>query len=114
MVTQQDYLADNFWNKFNFSNGKIEYMETYLDEDMLQVEYPNKLLLDAGYYSGIFGIEIIWDCNWQTPVAKYICKTQDDFEKLMHIAINQIGKEIEQNRFSYYGPLWETIEISYL
>ena len=51
MVTQQDYLADNFWNKFDFSNGKIEYMETYLDEDMLQVEYPNKLLLDAGYYS---------------------------------------------------------------
>lgn len=110
----EQYLEADFWNKFDFSAGEVKYNETYYDEYMLLVEYDNKLLLDAGYYYGVFRIQIIWDCNWQSPVAVYFCRTKNDFEKLIYAAINQINKEIEQKRLSYYGPLWETIEISYL
>lgn len=107
-----DNLSDDFWEKFSFS-GNILYNETWLDEDMLMVEYPEKLTLDAGFYNGIFGIYIIWDNNWQSPVAKYTCKTVENFEKLIYLAIEQVENEIRQKRFSYYGKLWETIRINY-
>jgi len=105
-----DSLSDDFWEKFSFS-GNVLYKETWLDEDMLMVEYPEKLILDAGFYSGTFRINIIWDCNWQSPVAEYTCKTVENFEKLIYLAIEQVEKEVEQKRFSYYGKLWETIRI---
>lgn len=106
----QDSLNNDFWKKFSFS-GNIKYSETYLDEDMLQVEYPEKLILDAGFYCGIFKVYIIWDNNWQSPVAVYSCKTVENFEKIINLAIEQVEKEVIQKRFSYYGKLWETIEI---
>lgn len=107
-----DNLNDDFWEKFSFS-GNVLYKETWLDEDMLMVNYPEKLTLDAGFYNGIFRVRIIWDCNWQFPVAEYTCKTAENFEKLIYIALEQIENEIGQKRFSYYGKLWETIRINY-
>lgn len=107
-----DNLSDDFWEKFSFS-GNVVYKETWLDEDMLMVYYPEKLTLDAGFYNGIFRVHIIWDCNWQSPVAEYTCKTAENLEKLIYIATEQIEKEITQKRFSYYGKLWETIRINY-
>ena len=80
------YLEDDFWNKFDFSGGKVTYTGTYYDEDMLQAEYRN-LLLDAGYYYGVFRVKIIR--------AEYSCQTKDDFEKLIQTALNQI-KELEK------------------
>ena len=105
-------LSGDFWKKFSFS-GNILYKETWLDEDMLMVEYPEKLTLDAGFYNGTFIIYIIWDNNWQSPVAQYTCKTVENFEKLICLAIEQVEKEIKLKRFSYYGKLWETIRIKY-
>ena len=96
----QDSLKNDFWEKFSFS-GNVKYSETYLDEDMLQVEYPEKLILDAGFYCGIFKVYIIWDNNWQSPVAVYSCKTVGNFEKIINLAIEQVEKEVIQERFSY-------------
>ncbi|MCM1314124.1 MAG: hypothetical protein NC040_05995 [Muribaculaceae bacterium] len=107
----ENSLNKDFWEKFSFS-GNVKYSETYLDEDMLQVEYPEKLILDAGfYYDGTFVVYIIWDNNWQSPVAVYSCKTIENFEKIINLAIEQVEKEIIQKRFSYYGKIWETIKI---
>ena len=106
-----DSLNKDFWKKFSFS-GNVTYSETKLDEDMLQVEYSGKLILDAGFYHGTFSVYIIWDNNWQSPVAVYSCKTVENFEKIINLAIEQVEKEIIQKRFSYYGKLWETIEIN--
>lgn len=110
---QKKYLDTGFWEKFDFTNGEIQYMETDLDEEMLMVDYPHDLTLNAGFVSDIFYIRIFWDCNWHSPVAEYLCRTEVDFEKLMHIALEQVKKEIILDRFSYY-ELWETIRISYL
>lgn len=107
----EDSLNEDFWKKFSFS-GNIRYSETYLDEDMLMVEYPAKLILDAGFYHGTFRVFIIWDNNWQSPVAVYSCRKTENFEKIVRLAIQQIEKEIIQTRFSYYGKLWETIRIN--
>lgn len=113
-MEQFEKLSPDFWDKFDFSPGEIEYIETCADEDMLMVEYPEKLILDVGFYQGVFGIEIIWDNNWQAPVAEYLCRTEQDLEKLMNMALEQVKTEMEQKRFSYYGPLWDTIKVSYL
>ncbi|MDE5558688.1 MAG: hypothetical protein K2J32_13560 [Ruminococcus sp.] len=107
----QNSLSKDFWENFSFS-GNVTYSETYLDEDMLQVEYPENLILDAGFYGGTFVVYIIWDNNWQSPVAVYSCKKIENFEKIINLAIEQVEKEIIQKRFSYYGKLWETIEIN--
>ena len=88
------YLEDDFWNKFDFSGGNVTYTGTYYDEDMLQAEYGN-LLLDAGYYYGVFRVKIIRNRDWQSPAAEYSCQTKDDFEKLIQTALNQI-KELEK------------------
>ncbi|MGN0587367.1 MAG: hypothetical protein ACI4JF_08785 [Oscillospiraceae bacterium] len=113
-MEQFEELSTGFRDKFDFSPGEIEYIVTFADEDMLMVEYPEKLTLDVGFYQGILGIKIIWDNNWQTPVAEYLCRTEHDLEKLMNMALEQIKTEMEQKRFSYYGPLWETMKISCL
>ncbi|MDE6427110.1 MAG: hypothetical protein K2K89_13395 [Ruminococcus sp.] len=107
----ENSLNKDFWEKFSFS-GNVTYLETELNEDMLQVKYPEKLILDAGFYYGTFVVYIIWDNNWQSPVAKYTCKTVENFEKIINLAIEQVETEIIQKRFSsYYGKLWKTIEI---
>lgn len=107
----EESLNNDFWEKFTFS-GKVTYSETWLDEDMLQVEYPAKFMLDAGFYHGTFVVYIIWDNNWQSPVAVYSCRKAENFEKIIRLAIEQTEKEVVQKRFSYYGELWETIEIN--
>lgn len=45
-----DNISGDFWEKFRFF-GNVKYSETWLDEDMLMVEYPEKLTLDAGFYN---------------------------------------------------------------
>ena len=106
-------LWKDFWNDFDFSDcERILYCEPYLAPYMLQVEYPYnlyKLTLLAGF-DEFFFVTILWDTG-NKPVAEYTCKTQEDFRTLIKTAIEQIHKEIETKRLSYYGPLWETIKI---
>lgn len=110
-------LSADFWDKFDFSGGSVHYAYTSPEEDMLLIGFPQKLNLYAGTHYDrkndryMFDIRIIWDNNFQSPVALYICKTASGFEKLIHKALEQIKKELELDRFSYYGPLWETIRI---
>lgn len=103
-------LWKNFWDDFDFSDSEdILYCEDYLTEYMLEISYPHKLTLIAGF-DELFFVTILWDTG-NRPVAEYTCKTQEDFKKLIKTAIEQIHKEIETKRLSYYGPLWETIRI---
>lgn len=110
----QKFLPHDFWNQFDFSSGEVHFMYTSPEEDLLLVTYPDKLSLDAGYtYNGTFVINILWDNN-VPPVERYVCKTVEDFTELMNIALKQIDTELRQRRFSYYGELWKTIEITRL
>ena len=38
------------WRYVDFGTGKVIFLDVTRKEDMLQVEYPNGLLLDMGWY----------------------------------------------------------------
>ena len=46
-----------------------------LTEDMLQIVYANKYVIDVGWYSGVkkFIIYVIKDCDWEVPLVKNTC-----------------------------------------
>lgn len=97
------------WHKIDFLSGEVHWLETYRDEDMLMVVYPNNYILDMGWYEGInkYVIYIIKDNCWGVPVAKYSAEKEDDIVLLLQEATEKINYE-SQNSVSYYGKLWTT------
>lgn len=81
----------------NFGSGKIIYNELHIDfnqkpeeqvdsltEDLLQVEYPNKYIIDLGWYPecdarGYFILNVIDNHNWEKSVMKKILAYNPDF-----------------------------------
>ena len=54
-----------------------------LKEDMLQVEYPENILLDVGWYpsfdpEGTFQVRVVKDFQWDVPEAIFFAKTIGD------------------------------------
>lgn len=94
-MNKNEWIDADFWDEFDFSGGSIRQMETYLGEDMLMVEYPENLILDAGFYRKSFRIFIILNHNWQSPVAEYTCPNITDFRKKLRFAIERIRKEAQ-------------------
>jgi len=82
-------LQENFWNQFDASGGIVKYSDTVLKEDMLQAEYPENLLLDAGYYQDRFKIYLIAEYDWEHPLAVYECHTPDEMLKLMQMTVRK-------------------------
>lgn len=87
----------------NNSFGDINNMQLNndnddLQEDMLQVEYPNDYLIDAGWYGGIdkFIIFLIKDCDWDNPIIKEICVDWDELEKKMEMVCIRINNLINK------------------
>lgn len=74
------------FNNINFSPGKIVYDDFYIDikvsledqiyslkEDMFQVNYHDKYLIDIGWHSefdprGNFIVRVINDFDWEHPI----------------------------------------------
>lgn len=116
-------LPDDFWDEFDFSDGELLYAETHLTEAMLHVRYPYSDNIDREIYLGVligngyddnrglFHVEIQWDSG-NRPVAYYTCKTCEGLKKLTHMALEQVHKELNEHRLSYYGKLWETITVN--
>lgn len=57
-----------------------------LKEDLLQVNYSNKYILDIGWYpefdiEGQFTISVIADYNWEKPLLLKECNTVEKLEK---------------------------------
>lgn len=112
-------LSRNFWDSFDFSDGDIVYAETQSYDFLLNVKYLYRETFDRDIFLVIyaeydhiskkFSIEIIFDKNYSTPVAVYSCKTVKNFKKLVKTALEQLHKEIAEQRLSYYGDLWKTI-----
>ena len=110
-IFKEKSLPEQFWDKFDFTPGSIHYKETFCDEDMLLVNYPRDIILDAGFYCGTFVVYIIFNYIWEVPVAVYHCKKEENFEKIINLAIEQVKKELEIKRLSNYGKIWDTIKI---
>ena len=85
----QNNKEENFWNQFNSSGGIVKYADTVLKEDMFQEEYPEGVLLDAGYYQDRFKIYVISGYDWEHPLAVYECKTPEKLLKFMQTAVKK-------------------------
>lgn len=83
-------LEENFWSRFDSSGGIVTYTDNILKEDMFQAEYPDNLLLDAGYYQDRFKIYVIAEYDWEHPLAVYECNTPDELLKTMNTAREKI------------------------
>ncbi len=68
----------NDCTRIDFSPGVVEWMEDSIQEDMLQVIFPNKYILDMGWYNTLFKIFIIHDNDWVNPVYTYSVDKEDD------------------------------------
>ena len=92
-------------NNFDFKYGKVIYNEFNIDfsllfseqldcltEDLLQVKYTDKYILDIGWFpeyelNGSFIIQIIVDKNWDDPIYYRNCITQKEFIETLDDAI---------------------------
>lgn len=95
------------FSDIDFLSGVIRFECYGLEEDMLQVDYPNNYVLDVGWYGDKFIIYIIRDYEWGVPVVKYITDKANALIKLLKDAVARIEVESHTKK-SYYGSLWET------
>jgi hypothetical protein len=80
---------------------KFEDNEDNLKEDLLQIEYPDELIIDAGWYpsfekDGEFQVRIIKDGDWETPYfiksGKSAGELFNNLEEAIAICNEQIKK----------------------
>lgn len=89
------------WTEVNFLSGHVSWMDHTPQEDMLQVEYPNDLVLDMGWYGGEYAIYIVKDFEWDAPFAKYATQDADSLFELLEKAVSRIEGELQ--KFTSYG-----------
>ena len=63
------------FDEINYKLGKVLFVDNdfkYLREDMLQVEYPDGIILDVGWYGKKKGfiIYVIKNNDWENPVIE--------------------------------------------
>ncbi len=85
----QNHKEENFWNQFDSSGGIVKYSDTVLKEDMFQAEYPGGILLDVGYYQDRFKIYLIFEYDWEHPLAVYECESPEELLKFMQTAVKE-------------------------
>ncbi len=87
----------------------LEFLEkapdySVLKEDLLQVQYPNDIILDIGWYpefspSGSFHIQVIADVDWENPIFHKKCKTIPGLHKAVLMAIDSICTVLPKNSY---------------
>lgn len=97
----------NIFEYYDFYPGVVRYNPyrlspddmtdiKWLNEDMLQVEYPENYLIDVGWYGssetlkGVFKICIIKDCNWDKPIFQQEYRSVSELYMGMEEAIHQV------------------------
>lgn len=92
-VKQGNIKYDNF--NIDFAHPLNE-QEDKLLEDLLQIEFPNNYLLDVGWYpeceiEGQFILTLIKNFDWQKPIYKYSCVSEEDLKKSYQVALDLIS-----------------------
>lgn len=61
------------FSKIDYKNGQIVFFDQsdLLKEDISQVQYPDDLLLDVGFYGKQYKIFVIKNLNWEEPEKAY-------------------------------------------
>lgn len=82
--------------------------QSFLDEDMLQIEFKNNFILDIGWYGrdgkGSFIVHVIHGYDWQHPLQKIKCHTFKSLKSAVQKAANYIiNTESMNNRILQYN-----------
>lgn len=99
-------IIDKAKGKVTFDN--ISSIDTLLDisgniddlkEDMLQIEYPNNIILDIGWFpsfdiEGHFCIQVIQDLDWGEPIMKIKCNSWKTLENSLDEEIQKYNKMV--------------------
>ena len=96
------------FSDIDFLSGNVKWVYDTLEEDMLQVEYPNNYVLNAGWNESqqTYDLFIFRDSS-SYPVAKYVATNTENARTLLIQAIKRIDEESQKSK-PYYGSLWET------
>lgn len=81
------------WRHVDFGTGKVIFLDVTRKEDMLQVEYPNCLLLDMGWYQDRYIISVIHNFDWANPVQQYETTETNQLPALLMEAVYLVEKE---------------------
>jgi hypothetical protein len=70
----------------------IEAQIAHLKEDLAQIEYPNFVLIDIGWYpefqvNGAFVVSVVRNKNWQLPLMRAKCATTKRLRALVRRAV---------------------------
>lgn len=99
------------FNEDAFGVGKIVYNEfdrgiienftpdsDLLSEDMLQVQYPNEILLDIGWHFGLKGflITTVENLSWENPIEKRLCKDMNSLERNLYECLGNIERILRE------------------
>ena len=92
------------WSKVNFGSGKITFLDEIQKEDMLQVEYPNQLLLDMGWYRTKYLIQIVQNDDWEHPIKQYRTKEKQQIQVLLGKAVQYMEQVVKlETEMEVYG-----------
>jgi hypothetical protein len=86
------------FNAFNFDPKlPLDKENPHLDEDMMQIEYPQDITLDVGWYyrAKEFRVCIIKDYDWEKPVIIIDCITLEEVERALQVCVNEIKKMLD-------------------
>ncbi|WP_106767636.1 hypothetical protein [Paenibacillus faecalis] len=89
------------YNPYNLNPDDLSDLK-WLNEDMVQVEYPNGYLLDVGWYgkaftlNGVFMICIVKDYKWDNPVFIQKYRSVTELYEGMQRIIERINQLINQ------------------
>lgn len=97
-------IHNNFIKNIDIGLGQITYCDFNIDpvaplkkqlpalqEDMLQIEFGNRFLIDVGWYpamglNGCFIVYVIQDEDWDHPLSKAQCSTLKELKNAIEKA----------------------------
>ena len=89
-------MANN-WISIDYSPGVVKWIESYKQEDMLQVQFPMNYILDMGWYVNTYRIFIIHNYNWSKPLYSYATENEEELVNILSDYKDKILNFIQLN-----------------
>ncbi|MFC4601149.1 hypothetical protein [Cohnella hongkongensis] len=96
----------------NFENGIIVYNDLVINvnesldnqfenlkEDLLQVSYEDKLIIDVGWFpsfskNGSFRVVVIKDYDWEKPIYRNACRSVEELIKHLEESVSVVKSNL--------------------
>jgi len=98
------------FENIDFKSGTVTWKCESLEEDMLMLNFPNQIYLNAGF-TNKFYIVIYRDFS-ETPDSVYTAENIDEFLYILPYSVEKAENLSKINK-AYYGGLWKTQYYSY-